>query len=336
VDIAVIEVGLGGRLDATNIITPEVCAMTAISLDHTSVLGSTIAEIAGEKAGIFKPHTPIVSVPQVAECEHVYRELARISPAPIAFLEQEIDFSRRFETGPSGTIARIGVETGKSSFEHVPVPLAGVHQPVNCGLALSVIDRLRQRNWHLPDAGVMDGLAATVLPGRMEIVSDDPRIIIDGAHNPESVASLMKTICTNETYDSLFLIFGCAIDKDIDGMLTAVASAADKVVFTRSNSNPRAALPEMLQERFAKLTGRSTMTAPDVVSALGIATSAVQRRDLVVVTGSFYVVGQARRTLLPNGINPRLVVPAAPRASNGPVPEIIRDRNSARDIRRWT
>jgi dihydrofolate synthase/folylpolyglutamate synthase len=309
--------------------------MTAISLDHTHVLGSTIAQIAREKAGIFKPHTQVVSVAQVEECDTVYRRIAQETPAPIAFLEKEIEFTARFESTGNGQLARICVETGQSVFEHVPVPLIGFHQPYNCGLALAVVDRLRRRHWDLPDAGVVNGLASTILPGRMETVCDDPRIIIDGAHNPESVVSLMRTLCANEKYDSLFVIFGCASDKDADGMLKAISGAADKVVFTRSSVNPRAADPEMLLERFTKITGRSAMVCDNLESALDTARSAVQRRDLVVITGSFYLVGQARRLLLPDGENPRLIrTRPTPEHTEPPIPRIPRRDRSHKDIDR--
>lgn len=315
VDVAVIEVGLGGRLDATNVITPEVCAMTAVSLDHMDILGSTIAEIAGEKAGIFKPHVPAVSVVQLPECEAVFREIADQASTPLAFLEREIEFSARSESTPSGPVTRVSFLTSRSDFDHVQVPLLGEQQGGNCGLALGVIDALRGRGWTLPDSDVIEGLASTVLHGRMEMVSADPRILIDGAHNPASMTSLMKTLCATQQFESLIAIFGCSGDKDIDAMLTAVAGAADKVIFSRAKGNARAADPEHLCERFAALTGRSALWSSDVDAAIETASSIVDRQDLIVVTGSFYLVGQARAMFVESQPNP----PADPAM---PIPEI--------------
>jgi dihydrofolate synthase/folylpolyglutamate synthase len=294
VDVAVVEVGLGGRLDSTNVIVPEVCAVTSISLDHTQILGDTVEKIAAEKAGIFKPGVPAVVAPQKAPVIDVFRQAAGAVGAPLAVLGQDIDFSVRSDAGPGRSPRRfVTLSTPRTSYEHLPVPLLGEHQTVNCGLALALLDRLSERGFKVPEDRVTGGLATTVMPGRMEVLRTAPRVMLDGAHNAESVRSLIKSASAQITYESLVVVFGCAMDKDIDGMLRELALGADKIVFTRSQ-NARAADPRELSRRFGELSGKPGQVAPDLASALSLAKRAAQRDDLICITGSLYLVGEAK------------------------------------------
>ena len=152
VDIAVVETGLGGRLDSTNVLRPAVCGLTSISLDHMHQLGSTIGEIAAEKAGIFKADIPAVSVPQVPEAKRVLRKVARESRANLMFTGDEIEFSYRVESSrDAGCHTRICLTTPRSRFEHLPVPLLGEHQALNCGLALALLDQLKRKGMDIDD-----------------------------------------------------------------------------------------------------------------------------------------------------------------------------------------
>ena len=298
VDIALIEVGLGGRLDATNIITPEISAITAIAEDHTQFLGETLPEIAREKAGIVKASVPAVTIKQDPGAEEAMREVAAAVDAPFEVLGSEIDFSYRFEASPQlGPHTRVGLSTTRNVYEHVPVPLAGEHQALNCGLALAILDRLGGLGFDLPEPKVIEGLAKTTVPGRMEFAWREPRILLDGAHNPSSIGALMKSIGAHVPYDSMVVVFGCAADKDVDEMLKRVALGADKVIFTRARGNPRASDPDELARRFAAQSGKMWQVAPTLDEALSIAARAAGRDDLVCVTGSFYLVGEAKRWL---------------------------------------
>ncbi len=295
VDIAVIETGLGGRLDSTNVIKPEVCAITAIGYDHTYQLGNTLESIAEEKAGIFKPGVPVISVPQAPEVKKTLVKVAKSVKAPIKFTGDDIDFSYRFESSRlTGPHTRICLTTELSRYEHLPVPLPGEHQAINCGLVLAVMDVLKSKGWEIEDSKALEGLSVTKLPGRMEIVCNDPRVLIDGAHNPASIEALIRTIGQHITYDSMVVIFGCAADKDINGMLEYVAMGADKVIFTQSNS-VRSADPEELAISFEERTGRMAQWARSLPEALRIANSVVTPGDLICVTGSFYLAGEAKR-----------------------------------------
>jgi dihydrofolate synthase/folylpolyglutamate synthase len=298
VDIAVVETGLGGRLDCTNVMTPEVTVVTQIGLDHTHILGGTLAEIAREKAGIFKRGVPAITMVQPDDVDRVLREVAASVEAPLRVVNKDIEFSYRFGASPDlGPHTRVCLLTETSQFMHLPVPLRGEHQAVNCGLALSVIDTLKASGFEFPEVQLHDGLASTNLPGRMELVWDQPRILIDGAHNQLAMGSLMRCVGAHVPYDSMVCIFGCCEDKQIGPMLEKVALGADKVIFTRLKDNPRSADPDELQRRFADLSGKMSQTARSLGEALQLATKAVGRDDLICVTGSFYLAGETKKHL---------------------------------------
>ncbi len=298
VDVAVVETGLGGRLDSTNVLKPAVCGLTSISVDHTHQLGNTIAKIAAEKAGIFKRDVPAISVPQTPEAERVLKRIARNSKAKLMFTGQDIEFSYRVESSrQSGCHARVCITTPHSRFEHLPVPLLGEHQALNCGLALALLDQLKVQGMEIDDDRAIDGLAGVYLPGRMEMIRDDPRVLVDGAHNAASVQALMRAIGQHIPYDSMVMVFGCAADKDIDGMMDQISTGADKVIFTRATGSPRAIEPEALAEIYEDRTGRVGQVAPTLKDALRVANSAVSREDLICVCGSFYLVGEAKELL---------------------------------------
>lgn len=307
VDVAVVEVGLGGRLDSTNVIVPEVCAVTNISMDHWQILGDTVEKIALEKAGIFKPGVPALVIDQKPSVIEVFREAAAAIGAPLRVVGKDVDYSVRFEAsavgaGKAGASPQMRVSVsgagGKNSYEHVAVPLRGEHQAPNCGLALAIMDALSAREFNTPENLVTQGLKTVEFPGRMELLKTTPRVLLDGAHNAESMKMLMKSIGSQIAYDSMVVIFGCAADKDIDGMLREIALGADKVIFTKSG-NARAADPRDLARKFNEASGKMCQTAPDFAAALELARRAVGRDDLICVTGSFYLVGEAKSRLGP-------------------------------------
>lgn len=295
VDVAVIEVGLGGRLDATNLVRPMVTAVSAIQLEHTQILGDTVGKIAREKAGIFKPGVPAITFQQAPEVMEVFAEVARTVGASLEVLGREIEFSHRFEHSPElGPHARVCVGDERDGFMHLPVPLRGEHQALNAGLALAMLLRLRDHGFQTPELKVAQGLARTPTAGRLEVVSRSPRIVVDGAHTPDSVSALMRTLGSTQRYDSLVVVFGCASDKDLAGMVSALGRGADKVVFTRSANNPRSVDPRELGRKYLEATGRTAQLARSVGEALDLARRAVGRDDLICVTGSYYVAGEAK------------------------------------------
>jgi dihydrofolate synthase/folylpolyglutamate synthase len=299
VDIAVVETGLGGRLDSTNVISPEVTAITSISKDHMAQLGHTLPRIAEEKAGIFKKDIPALTVQQPPEVEAVFQRVAQKVGAPLDIVGKTIEFSYRFEsTRTLGPHSRICLTTPSSRFEHLAVPLLGEHQAINCGLALAIIDRLKGRGIELDDTKIMEGLAKSSIAGRMEMINQTPRIIVDGAHNAASIDAMMKAIGQHIPYDSMVVIFGCCSDKDVSGMLERITSGADKVIFTRVD-NVRSADPEELAARYVELYGKMAQVAETLPEALAIARRAVTKEDLICITGSFYLVGEAKKLFPP-------------------------------------
>jgi dihydrofolate synthase/folylpolyglutamate synthase len=300
VDIAIIETGMGGRLDSTNVIQPDVIGITSLSIDHVQQLGDSIDKIAEEKAGIFKQGVPAVTVQQEPAAMQVLKSKAIAMNVPLSITGSDIDFSQRFETSrEDGPHTRICLTTPTSKFEHLRVPLHGRHQAINCGLALAMLDKLKSMGYAIDNKKAAEGLNKVSLTGRMEMICEDPRIMIDAAHNAASIKALIQAIGQNIPYDSMVVIFGCNNDKDIRGMLEALQFGADKVIFTRSNS-PKATPPEELAEMYTEICGKMCQTAASLGQALQLAKSAVSKEDLICITGSFYLIGQAKMRFQPN------------------------------------
>lgn len=298
VDIAVIETGLGGRLDSTNIINPILTLITQIDLDHTHILGDTLEEIAKEKAGIFKKSIPAISCQQSDSVTEILRNCAEETECDLSIVGEDVEFSSRFVTSNAGIPQnRICVITEEMQFMHTPVPLPGAHQARNCGLALAAICKLKSLGYSFEDAPLYESLASSTVDGRMELAWDKPKILVDGAHNPSSLQSLIRCIGAHVPYDSMVCVFGCCADKDVDGMLRELSLGADKIIFTKSHDNPRAAEPRTLQRQFAELSGKMTQVANTLGEALEIAARATSRDDLICITGSFYLVGDAKKHL---------------------------------------
>lgn len=281
VDLAVVEVGMGGRLDATNVVTPNVAAITSISLDHMAILGDSLAEIAAEKGGIIKPGCPVVVGPQAPQALAVLERIATERESPIyrAGLDWNVDGERL--TGPWG------------DWRDLRPALRGVHQMENSGIALMALWLLDPSL--LADEQRVRGALATVRwPGRFEQVGSAPTIIVDGAHNVDSIARLAQTVAEGR-YGRLTVILGISRDKDVEGMVAALAPLAPAVIATASH-NPRAAAPERIADA-ARAYGLSVEIAAEIATALDRARSMSQPDDLILVTGSLYAVAEAREAL---------------------------------------
>jgi dihydrofolate synthase / folylpolyglutamate synthase len=297
VDIAVIETGLGGRLDCTNVIQPSVIGIASISMDHMQQLGDTIEKIAAETAGIFKKYVPAVSVEQDPKVVKVLKTHASLKATPLSVTGQDIAFSYRFEFSKEhGPHNRICITTDTSKFDRLRVPLPGEHQAINCGLAIAMLDKLKGAGYEIDDQKAIEGLHSVQLLGRMEQICNDPRIIVDAASNAASIRAVMQAIGQHVPYDSMMVIFGCNADKDVAGMLRELQYGADKVIFTRNNS-ARSIYPQDLAEMYTEICGKTCHVEPSLRQALQTAYSAVGREDLICITGSFYLVGQAKRFL---------------------------------------
>jgi len=295
VDIAIIETGLGGRLDATNVITPEAIGITSISYDHLAQLGKTLPLIATEKAGIMKEGIPIISAPQEPEVRETLDAAASALNAPLKYSNENVDFSYRFEFSRTmGRHARICLTTPHCKFEHLHIPAPGIHQAINCTLALGLLDVLKGKGYPIDDQKAMLGVANLKLPGRMQLISEEPRIVVDGAHNGASIEALMRAVGQNIVYDSMVVIFGCSKEKDVARMVRQLQLGADKIIFT-SIKSPRSADPQELAAEYSEVSGKMVQVAQDLEEALDIATRAISREDVICITGSFYLVAEAIR-----------------------------------------
>ncbi|HEX7592598.1 MAG TPA: folylpolyglutamate synthase/dihydrofolate synthase family protein [Anaerolineae bacterium] len=308
VEIAVLEVGLGGRLDATNVVTPLVSVITSISYDHTAILGNTLAQIAREKAGIIKPGVPVVASPQPDEALSVIQATAREQSAPLVAVSSDLEFQvadAAYQLSPVEqdldgqrlTFTRQSEIFDLSLFtQSLRINLLGKHQMTNAATALAALMVLRDQGVAISDDALRDGLANVEWHGRFEIISRDPFIILDGAHNADSARQLVGTLHDVFPNARLHFIFGASGDKDIAGMFAELLPAATSLILTRSR-NPRAADPARLADLAAQYRVE-TFVAPEIAMALHDAQQRARRADVVCITGSLFVVAQARETWL--------------------------------------
>lgn len=298
VDWAVIEAGLGGRLDATNVITPQVSVITSLSLDHTRWLGNTLAEIATEKAGIIKPGVPVVSQQQTLQAAAVIERIAHERNAPLAMLGRHWRWTPGLTTLEKQTfevkqVAR--VRSNERPFVNdlegwYEITLLGKHQCENATTAIATLDVLRNAgSIDISARAIRDGLRLTFWPGRFEILRADPPLILDGAHNVDSVNKLAMTLAEVFPGRRWTFVFGCYKDKDADGMLKALAGRATRWIMTRPG-NSRAMGVDTLMDA-AKARNLRAVAFPQVKDAID---SVAKATEAVCVTGSVALVGEAR------------------------------------------
>ena len=283
-DAAVIEVGLGGRLDATNIVDARASVIAPVSLDHTAILGDTVAQVAAEKAGIIKSAAPVVAGPQPPEALEVIERAATAAGAPLVRVGYEVTVEVR-KHDLRGQSVRI--ETAMRAYD-VRLPLLGAHQAENAAVAVAAIEAF---GMGLPERAYVEGLAAVRWDGRFQLLRSKPYVVVDGAHNPSSMSRLCETVRDYVAPDRTVVLFGCSADKDLDAMAAELAGVAASAVVCASR-HPRAVSPKRVAGAFRR-AGIEAVEAPDVGSALGAAQAQAGPADLVLVTGSLFVVAEA-------------------------------------------
>ena len=301
VDASVIEVGLGGRLDATNVVTPAVGVITPVSLDHTAILGDTIGEIAADKAGIIKPGVPIVVAPQFAEADSAIMTAAVEQSAPVIRIGDAV-------TWKIDAVSLAGQELtihGQRSTYHVRLPLLGDFQGVNAAGAVAAVETLADTGFHVDPEAVRKGLASVEWPGRLEVLRRNPNVIADGAHNDHSVSTLLDTLPAYTPDCRLTVVAGFSRDKRVDAMVELLAERCDRVIATRSR-HPRSMRPSEIAEVFLAngVPADCVATVSNVADALNLALEGAGPDDLALVTGSLFVVAEAREAML--GIDPEI------------------------------
>ena len=293
VDFAVVEVGLGGRLDATNIVSPLVSVITQISLEHTTILGNTHEAIAKEKAEIIKPNRPVVLAPQSEEAQSIFEVVAADRDAPMSLVGRDV----KWELGDHNLHGQtFDVCTSKESYSDLFLPLLGVHQAINATTAIACIDRVRALGYEISAASVYGGLKKAHLPGRLQLVGSDPFILLDGAHSPASVEALRDTINEVFRYEKLILIVGFMRDKDLRGIGKTLCPLADTVIATEMRDNPRGVGANDIIRAWSDM-GSDLRVSPSVGDAIAGAKLVASPRDLICVTGSMILVGEATQAL---------------------------------------
>ena len=322
-DLAVLEVGMGGRLDATNIVTPLVAVITSLSYDHTPYLGSTLPLIAREKAGIIKDNAVVVSAPQLPEAMAVIEETCRERGALLFRVGEQWTWQGE-ETnleGQSFTVhlnsparhvlrgAQQASEVGRDSSLPIIhplydlfsretrrhrywIPLLGEHQVANATTAVAVAELLPGLSVNISEEAIAQGLRQVRWPGRLEVLSHAPFLVVDGAHNADSAQKLAVALREYLQYERLILVFGASLEKDVDGMLRELLPLAHRIIVTQAQ-HPRATEIRPLREALLA-QGCEPLFSNNVAEALDCALRLAQERDLICATGSLFVVAEVR------------------------------------------
>ena len=286
VDWAVVETGMGGRLDATNVIRPEVSVITNISFDHQEFLGHTLAAITREKAGVIKKGTAVVTGAGQPVVHGILKATCFRDDAPLYRLGKDF----RVRRNGNGTFQYQGM---RHRLPSLGVGLAGGHQYTNASLALAALEVLEKKGHiTLDHQAVRDGLKHVHWPARLEVLQENPMVVLDGAHNPQGAESLRESLKQDFSYRRLHLVLGIMADKDIRGILRRLLPIAQTAIFTRPRYD-RAANPENLR-RWARPFIQKYYVIPDVKSAIHQAMTLADPEDLICITGSLYFAGEVK------------------------------------------
>ncbi len=294
VDWAVLETGMGGRYDATNVVHPEVSIISNISLEHQEYLGNTLAKIAREKAGIIKKNAGIVTGTRQKSALKVIEQVATEKEVPLYRLGKEI----RIRKNKEGSFTYLGI--GRR-WPQVKIGMIGDHQVINAALALGALELLQKKGLYLTDEAVYEGLAATRWPGRLEVFSRKPFILLDGAHNPSAVRTLKKFLENSFSSRRLTMVVGVLEDKAWKPMLRDLAGVAHRIILTRPQYE-RAADPHKLAS-FLRPLKQDLVVIPKLSDAISFALEETSKADAVCITGSLYTVGDARAYLDSEGFH---------------------------------
>ncbi len=288
VDWAVIETGMGGRLDATNIIAPALSIITNISLEHREYLGDCLAQIAAEKAGIIKPRTPAITGIRQKPALAVARKIAADRNAPLYCLGKDF----RVRRSSSGGFTYHGIE---NTWPNLHTGLLGNHQVDNAALVLAACELLNRRQAAISLSCIQQGLQTNRWPGRLEVVADNPTLILDGAHNLMAARNLARFLETNLDGRPITLVIGILDDKPHAAMLKSLLPVADRVILTRAKID-RALAPEKMLP-LARSLVKSVQVIDDVAQAVKYARDTTPAAHAICVAGSLYVVGEAKTAL---------------------------------------
>lgn len=300
VDIAIVEAGLGGRTDATNVVEPLLSVITSVSYDHMGVLGSTIESIAKHKAGIIKPGKPVVVMRQVyAEALKIILKSAKESESEVMQVENDVTCTP-ISHSLNGQRFKVRFEnTQNSNWDgEYSLSLLGAHQLDNGSTAIVALSKLNHLGFTITKQDIFDGLRLVSWPCRFEVVSRDPLVVLDSAHNVDSAIKLKQAIADYLEGYKIFLIFGASVDKDIAGIFDVLLSVVDKVIFSKS-MHPRAAEPAMLV-KLVRDNPVSCEVVENITEAILSAKKQADKQTAVVVAGSIFIAAAARKVIILN------------------------------------
>lgn len=292
IDIAVLEVGLGGRLDATNVVNPLVSVITNISFDHQDYLGSTLPEIAREKAGIIKENGIALTACEPGEALQEIQIICKQKNAQLFEMGVHFMVSPIKSNLTGQTFSYRGI---KRNYEQLEISLLGKHQILNASLAVGTIELLEPFGFWVQESNLREGLKSATNPGRLEIIRYSPTVVLDAAHNPGGAEVLSKALMELFTYDRLILIVGILKDKDIRGMFKALFSVASSVIFTQPQNTERATPAEELARVAQEMAFHKYSVVPQVPKAIELAHKFAIPADLICVTGSLYTIAEAKQ-----------------------------------------
>lgn len=299
VDYAVIEVGMGGRLDSTNVINPILTIITSISLDHMQVLGDTVEKIAREKAGIIKKNVPLVLYPHEPSVQKVIEEVCIKNNSKIIKVHKE---SAKYienkkvvnKNGVQAVMQRLQIKTKNDTYD-LELCLLGKHQILNCAVVINAVEELINLGLNISKENIQNALKNVVWPARLEIIKNKPTVVLDGAHNIDGVINITESIDTYFQYDNLILILGILADKQVDSMIEVIAPKAKKV-FTVTPNSDRAELSEDLKNAVLKYN-KNCEAFLEYEKAYDTALNYCGENDLLLICGSLYMVGDMRKTI---------------------------------------
>jgi dihydrofolate synthase/folylpolyglutamate synthase len=285
VDLAILEVGLGGKFDSTNVVDPLISIITNIAKDHEAYLGKTILKIAGEKAGIIKKGRPLITAATQPQVLRLFSKICQEKESPFFRVGKEF----RSVRGEDGDF---DYEGHNRKLWSIHLNLMGSHQVLNATTALGAMEVLEDLGYPVSTSAMIDGLREVDWPGRLELVSSSPRVVLDGAHNPAGALVLKESLEKEFQYHHLILLVGIMKDKDIHSMLHLLAPLADHIILTRPHTD-RATPPALLKKALDQ-NGEKAEIAEDLKEAIERGLSLAQKEDLLCITGSLYTVGEAR------------------------------------------
>ncbi|MFA9495093.1 MAG: folylpolyglutamate synthase/dihydrofolate synthase family protein [Candidatus Bathyarchaeota archaeon] len=290
VDYGVIEVGLGGRLDATNVLNPLVSVITNIGFEHVNILGPTLEDIAYEKGGIIKPNSVLVTAEERDNVFNVFKEKADSIGTKVVRIT-ETTTSEKKSAFSDGQIFNLATENAR--YDALLIPLFGGHQIINAATAVSAVEELQKKDLSITDEAVRNGLRHVYWPARLEVVNKKPLVVLDCAKDAEATEAVRRTIQSDFSYGRLIAVVSMSSDKNIEGMIENIAQVADHFIITKHSVTARAAEPEVLIKEINK-AGKTYQVQLESDIAFETAVKQAGEGDMVLVIGSVYLAGDAR------------------------------------------